>query len=157
MRETVFGEPSGRAIVYVIRSPKKTPRSVPPAAMCRQRDARCMALRCLEETGGVPERILVLVGFEDLMAVAPADRLHLAQPLAGDGRHHTGGVRAVMRGREAISPSWKTALISCKRNQALVVVFRLGVEDRAELSLAGPLPACNDLGPVVAGLRHHVL
>ncbi len=65
-------------------------------------------------------------------------------------------MRRVVHRREAMAPVRKTALIMHKRKQAFVVVLGLGIEDGAELALARPFHAGDDLGTVVAGLGHHV-
>src|SRR5215472_4866856 len=90
------------------------------------------------------------------MAVSPADGLHLRQSLAGDRHHDTHAMRWVMHRWQPTTPCGKSSFIKHELEQALMVVLRLCVEDGAEFPLMRPLSSRYDLGPVVAGLRHHV-
>ena len=55
-----------------------------------------------------------------------------------------------------MTPGRESLFIEHERNQALVVIFRLGIEDGAKPPLPCPLAAGNYLRSIVAGFSHHV-
>src|SRR4051794_10473258 len=91
------------------------------------------------------------------MTIAPPDRGDFYQSLARDRNDHAGAVRGIVHRRKSVPPVRKAAIVEHEAEESVVMVLGFGVKDRAKLALFGPLSRSDDLGPVEAGLRHHVL